>query len=419
MAAVMALALAASSATACTKKTAVDGTEDPAQSSDVSGETSTPSDVDPSDTVETTAFDINDYSFDTIYGSQLPEYLNVQYYFNGQEVPLAESNFYFINAYLELTEYAGYGYYPANEDGFLDLEAEIDYGEGEEGKYSTYSEFFVEYSERMLASTCAICKLANEKGLTLSTDTLDAIDSMIEELDVENAQPNGVTLDEYLALYYGDSCTAEAFRNVMIDYYLADLYTTQFMDEYQPDEETAAAYTYPVVRYALFSAPADTATEEDLDNARQMAEALVEAAGGDIDMLLTLGQASVDAGSCAQCSDISVPRGRTVQAFEDWAWDEARTDGELDVIYAEEYGYFAVGFVGNQLDQDSLSDMAVSALGDYVSSLLGTEGYVLSTDPNAEPAQVLETEAEGEDETEPEGDAETEASETTEESEAA
>ncbi len=382
-ASVLTLSIVAGAACGCTKKSATDSSDTTGTSDSAVTEASV---SEPaalvSEPAETTEFDIHDYSFDTIYGDQLPEYLNKQYYFNGEKVPIAESNFYFINAYLELSEYTAYGYYPATEDGFLDLTKNIEYGEGETGTYTTYSEFYTDYSERMLASTCIICKLAREQGLELSQETLDGIDGMLTELEEENAEPNGVTLDEYFQLYYGPECDTEAFRNVMIDYYLADLYTTTYMDNYEYTEEEIEQYTCPVIRYALFSAPLG-ASEEDLANAETMAQTLVDTAAGDIDDFYTLGQASAQEGACMQCSEISVPRGKTVSAFEDWAWDEARTEGELGVIYAEEYGYFAVGFVGMQLDEESASDIPVSALGDYVSSLLGTEGFVLSTDPDA------------------------------------
>ena len=75
----------------------------------------------PEQTAATTV-DLSDQSVETVYGSQLPSYLNHQYYFEGQAVPITESNFYFIDTYAELTRYAGY-YYPATSEGFIDLSA--------------------------------------------------------------------------------------------------------------------------------------------------------------------------------------------------------------------------------------------------------------------------------------------------------
>ena len=48
------------------------------------------------------------------YGEQLPQYLDKQYYFDDKPISIQESNFYFINAYLDLSTYAMYGYFPAN-----------------------------------------------------------------------------------------------------------------------------------------------------------------------------------------------------------------------------------------------------------------------------------------------------------------
>ena len=36
-------------------------------------------------------------TFDELYGPQLSNYLDHQYYFEGEAIPLTESNFYFIN----------------------------------------------------------------------------------------------------------------------------------------------------------------------------------------------------------------------------------------------------------------------------------------------------------------------------------
>ena len=48
--------------------------------------------------------DYSEYTFETMYGSQLIGYLDHQYYFEGQPIPLAESNYYFIDAFLLVLE---------------------------------------------------------------------------------------------------------------------------------------------------------------------------------------------------------------------------------------------------------------------------------------------------------------------------
>ena len=159
------------------------------------------------------AVSLADKTLDDIYGSQLGNYLNHQYYFEGEPVSMTESNFYFVDTFTELTQYAGY-YYPATAEGFIDLSAAIDTtGMSEEmAQYSTYGDFFVAYSEQMLESSLIINKLAAEKGLELPAETLTQIDEIIANLQTTYADPAGISLDQYLSIYYGEGVTAESFR---------------------------------------------------------------------------------------------------------------------------------------------------------------------------------------------------------------
>ena len=55
----------------------------------------------------------NAKTFNELYGTQLSRYMNLQYYFDGKAVMKQEANFYFINAFSDLTAYAQMGYCPA------------------------------------------------------------------------------------------------------------------------------------------------------------------------------------------------------------------------------------------------------------------------------------------------------------------
>ena len=81
----------------------------------------------PSGTEESTTstFDISNMSFDTMYGNQVMDFLNHQYYYNGQKIPLAESDYYFLLTFLQLSQYAAYGYYPSTSAGYIDLAAHM------------------------------------------------------------------------------------------------------------------------------------------------------------------------------------------------------------------------------------------------------------------------------------------------------
>ena len=292
-------------------------------------------------------------SFEELYATQLTSYLDHQYYFDGMTIPKTESNFYFINSFLDLSGYANMGYYPATTLGYIDLAAEYS---GDE--YATYGDYFVKYAENTLETTYILYTKATAEGVTLSQETKDAIDQMIENIKNEKAVPSGKNLDDYLQFYYGPGNDEATFRQNLDRYYLADAYSKTYCDNYQfTDEER----NVPNIRYALFYAP-ETADQSAKDDALAAATAMKDSCSS-IDDLSGLAQSAQEAGTVYDQGDIDVPRGRTVPKFEEWAYEEGRTNGELDVIYAPEYGYFVVGYIGlKEQSKDVLDQYALQQL---------------------------------------------------------
>ncbi|MBQ7275446.1 MAG: hypothetical protein IJR15_08320 [Clostridiales bacterium] len=332
--------------------------------------------------------DMSDMSVETVYGSQLPQYLNHQYYFEGEAVSLTESNFYFVDTFTELTQYAGY-YYPATSDGYIDLSATIDAtGMSEEmSQYSTYGDFFVAYSEQMLESALIINKLAADEGLTLPEETLAEIDSILTNLETTSAQPSGLTLDEYLSIYYGEGTTAESFRQTIINYYMADLYTQEFVDNYEFDESEIMV---PNVRYTLYSAPQGTA-EEDIAAAEEAATALLESADGDVDTFTVEAALAYTNGDTIDYGDIAVPNDGSLDAtFTEWAWDESRAVGDIDMIYSPNFGYFVLTYLGEtEIDESSKSQIAVQAMSEQISDAINNGTYEFYTSDEYAPAPTV------------------------------
>ena len=288
------------------------------------------------------------------YGEQLPQYLDKQYYFDDKPISIQESNFYFINAYLDLSTYAMYGYFPANAKGYLDLSAPCT----EQG-YATYGEYFLEYAENSLESTCILLARAEAEGVTLTDEIRATIDTSLNDMKTNYAAPAGQTLDDYLQAYYGPGNTEATFRTILERYYLADAYSKVYCQNYAfTDEEKFVPY----LRYALFYAP-ETSDQATKDKALETATAMKNACST-IDDLTGLAQNAQQAGTVYDQGDILVPRGRMVPKFEEWAYEEGRTVGELDIIYAPEYGYFVVGYLGTQeQDKADLDQIALQKLG--------------------------------------------------------
>ena len=325
--------------------------------------------------------DLSGYSFETVYGSQLYSFLEHQYTFQGEQIPVAESNFYFINAFFELTNYAYYGMYPQTSEGYVDLAAAY----SDQSKYSTYGDFLIAYAERTLESSCIIAKRANDEHLVLSDETLADIETMLSKLRTEASSAN-MSLDEYLQLYYGPSCNENAYREVLKNYYLSDLYTSKYCEDHTTDDMLYV----PNVCYALFYAPQEGSDEAAIQSAESLANDLVTAAGGDVDAFETLAQQSVTDGYCRESNTIAVSRGQTVPAFNEWCFDEARQFGDIEVIYAPEYGYFAVAYLGITMQDSSVIDsQIVKQLTQEISDAIESGQYQFGTDQAFQPAVLV------------------------------
>jgi len=336
---------------------------------------------------ETTAptVDFSSYNFETMYGTQVINYLDHQYYFDGQAIPLAESNFYFIEALKDLSQMASYGMYPMTSEGWLDLSAEVN-GEipgAESGKvYATYGDFYVEYAEGMLENAYIVNALAAEDGLTLPDETVTIINDTISVDFANAAAQGGYTLDQYLQLFYGESCDEATMRDIMYRYKLADLYTTTYCENYEYDEEDIMV---PNVRYALFYAP-EGSTDEELAAQEALANELkddsVDLEGNpDLDQfelhgVLSERQYQNGEDGCYQYGEIPVEAGQVVPAFEEWSYAEEREEGDIDVIYAPEYGYFVVGYLGlTEVSQSTKDQIAFTALSDYIKGIIDDNTY--------------------------------------------
>ncbi len=335
-------------------------------------------------TIET--MDLSGQNTSTVYGSQLPGYLNHQYYFEGEPVSLTESNFYFIDTFTDFTQYAGY-YYPATSEGFIDLAATIETTGGEDdiNQYETYGDFYISYAEEMLESALIINKLAAQDGVTLSSETQAEIDAVMANIEANGSAPAGITIDEYLSIYYGEGTTAESFRQTVERYYIADVYTQSWVDNYEFDDSEIMV---PNIRYALFVN--NDGTPEGLVAAQEAADSLA-AECSSLDSFAVAGALAYTNGTCYQYGEIPTPNDGSIDpVFTDWAWDDSREEGDIEVIYSENFGYFVVGYVGTtEVDVASKTQIAVAALSHEISDAIDNNTYNFYTDVAYEPAPTV------------------------------
>ena len=207
IATVVTAAIALSMVSGCNKNTKLtEAPSDPSASSEVTTDTS--STWDPQ-------------TFEELFGSQLPNYLNHQYYFDGKEVPKTVSNYYFITSFIEIaTNYVSQGYYTATTMGYLDLAAECPEGSG----YQTYGDYFVAYAEGKLMRALIIDARAEAEGMSLTDEAQKNVDAILD-VYAQRAANSGKTYEEYLKLWFGPEMTEERFRDIHEMEYLSTLYS--------------------------------------------------------------------------------------------------------------------------------------------------------------------------------------------------
>ena len=323
--------------------------------------------------------DVTKLTFDTIYGKQLSNYLNRHYEFEGKKIPVVESNYYFIKTYGELCQYAAYGYLPATAEGYIDLSASY----GTQGE--TYADYFVQQSELYLKRIYIYKQRATEAGLTLGDEDKKAIEAEITSRYEQQAKPAGVSLDYILKLFFGPGCNEKTYRALLENAALASKYQQKYYEDFKVPEDQK---NVPNITYALFYAPKSSASDDDKKKAEASAKEMLGKCKS-IEDLKTLGTAAKSAGTCRDAGTLPVQKGKMVPAFEAWAYGTGRKVGEMGVIYADEYGYFCVGYNGTvELDESEKKDMASNALTAEVNEAIKAGQYTL-TKTNNDSAMIL------------------------------
>ena len=351
-------------------------------------ETTLPSDP----TVTETSSDGPEYelpTFDEYYGPQIQNYLDHQYYFDGEAVPNDFTNFYFLNKFEEMSAYAYYGYYPGTAMGRIDLSAEAPLG----SDYNTYGDLFVSEAEREIHSDLIKIARAKEENFVMTDEMNQSVEALMDSISADATNFN-MSFEQYIQIYYGPSITEESFRKLLEDYYLAAYYAQHCYDDYAAARK---GNTVPYVRYALFYAP-DTSDQAQKDMALECANALKDTSTS-IDNLTELSEEAYGMGTIYDYGDIAVFKRDEVPSefavvpeFEEWAYGADRTENEIDIIYSPKYGYFVVGYLGlKEPDESEYQQMATLELENSVQEEIDNNTHDFHTDDEYLPSPAAPT----------------------------
>ena len=290
-------------------------------------------------TNENGEFVIDGETFEERYGSQLHSYLNHQYYFDGKPVPVTEWNYYMIHEFVEFNKMAQQNNadLPLTSEGLVDLSHEFANGIEYEGyDFNNVGDMVKFYAEVSVACSYICLDLGEEYGIELSQETKDSVEEQIAAVN-DLAVTANLTLDQFLSVNYGPGFDETAFREILLNYYYFD----DFIANYPLDEDMKYA---PKVVHALFEARSGIATEEEMAEAKKQADEFL-ASCTSTDDIETKGVELYNQGVVAECASYTVIKDRFVSEFEDWAYDESRQEGDMEVVKTD-YGYHVMGYLG-------------------------------------------------------------------------
>ena len=323
-------------------------------------------------------------TFEERYGSQLGSYLNHQYYFDDIEIPMYETNYYMIHQFVEFNNMAKTGYdLPMTSEGLVDLSYELGDGMEVEGfEIRNVGDMVRSYAEISIACTYITQDLGKEYGIEISDRTYQKTDEQVEAVRKMATEAN-LTLDQFLSVNYGPGFTEQNFRDILIRYY----YYEDFVDSYPIPEDMAEA---PCVVHALFEARDGLVTPE-MDTAAYDAATEFLASCNSTDDILTKGTELVEQDTVTECATYQVVKGKFVKEFQNWAYDESRQVGDMDIVKTS-YGYHVMGYLGMEPLGDAERNYLASELASgEIYSVFYAEVHDFGTDDEyADPVKVDE-----------------------------
>ena len=128
-----------------------------------------------------------------------------------------------------------------------------------------------------------------------------------------------------------------------------------------------------------------------MTDAYTAAKAMKDACGS-ISDLTGLAETAYKNGEVLDYGDILVTKGQLDKNFEDWAYDENRTDGELDIIYSPDFGYFVIGYIRTEKQISGLlTDIAMKELTNIALEEANSGVHDFHTDDEYLPAPAAPT----------------------------
>lgn len=273
---------------------------------------------------------------------------------DGEKYSAAEVGYFYHNAIQNAASSQYAGYLTLDTSGSLSQQVmtELDLmlmgtslPEGKEEM--TWHEYFMNTAKNDLVFMTMACKGAKEAGMTFTEEMQTEADATLEAIGTY-ATTNGMTTAAYLKAMFGANITEKVFTGLLKDSILASHYQQDYIDslEYTADdlqkyyEENKTTFDVVDYEYITFRGTAPSTTDADsktvapTDAENAAAKAAAEKAANEA---LTKYQSGELLEKIAKDNEIATYYNMEEQTYygddvSKWLYDEARKDGDVEVI---------------------------------------------------------------------------------------
>lgn len=281
---------------------------------------------------------------------------------------------------------------------YMGLDTTKDFDEQEYSDTMTWKDFFDQMTVGQIQEVKALNDDAAANGFTY--DDTEDYESFLANLKT-NVTSAGVTESQYYKDVYGEYATESRIKGFVKETLLASAYYEKLTEDNAPAQEEIDAYyaenknDYDTVTYRSFTFSDADVTESSEEADRQEAVAKLQETANTFKERLEAGEdfnalcaeytedeeAKADYEDAEQDASLSenTSYSGVNYVLADWMFDEARTEGEIEVIPDEANARcYVVKFEGRNKDEETVNQeisdtLANEAAGEYVSGL--TEKY--------------------------------------------
>lgn len=312
--------------------------------------------------------------------------------------------------------------------GLMGLDLNKDLSQQDYSEVMTWKDFFDRMTVNQLRQVKALSDEAKAQGFAY--DDTEEYQLFLDSL-AAGAEAEAITEAQYCKNTYGKYATVDNLTPFVKENLLAAAYYTELETQNAPTEQEVSDYytehkqEYDTVDYRVLPFTADVAedaTEDEINdalvtlakNAEEM-RAEIEAGGDFKELCKEYAQEAIKADYEDAEADPSLQDNafyaQTTEAYSDWLFDEARKEGEVNVVlYPENRECYVVQFLAREYDEttnDTISNLLASERATEIVNgleeaytIVNTAGKLEYLDKEevqlaAEAAQESETQTEG------------------------